>query len=110
MPANGFLVFGASSKEADLVKCGIFVLGKYLAVFEGSYPSKEITRTPFVHKSGATQSASVHCDGKTVTFEIGDTEVKHTLKKPLKEIRYVGYQAVRTRTVFSPVVFGGAEK
>jgi len=110
MPANGFLVFGASSKEADLVKCGIFVLGKYLAVFEGSYPSKEITRTPFVHKSGATQSASVRCDGKTVTFEIGGTEVKHTLKKPLKEIRYVGYQAVRTRTVFSPVVFGGAEK
>ena len=102
-PANGFLAFGPTAKDADLIKCGVFVSGKTLSVFEGPYPSRAKTEERLVVTPGKPVTIRIQYSPATatVTATSGKIVVRHQLGKPLPAINYVGYQVIRTRSSFS---------
>ena len=102
-PANGFFAFGPTTKDADLIKCGVFVSGKTLSIFEGIYPAKTKTQERLILEPGKPVTIRVQKSAETgtVTATNGKIVVRHKLSQPLPSINYLGYQVIRTRSSFS---------
>lgn len=104
-PANGFFVFGGKPTDQAQVKCGLFVGGRYAAVFEGAYPSNDVARADFVSVPGRVYDVSVTVDMEAGRVEmiVGDKCITKDLTQRITAIRYYGYTVIRTRSAFSPI-------
>ncbi len=104
-PSNGFLVFGAKQGAADQVTCGIFIGGRYAAIFEGTYPSPDTARVDRVPVSRKAYdiTVTVDTDADTVEMDLNGTRVSKALTKPIDAIRTYGYGVIRTRSAFGEI-------
>jgi hypothetical protein len=102
---NGYLVFGDSTKEADLVKAGLRQKMQTAAIIQG----------PLAADGGATASCetkyekvydllvTVDLESGSVKFQGGGVTVEAELERPLKSITHVGYCLKGTIVDFSPI-------
>jgi len=104
-PANGFFVFGDEPTDTSQVKCGFFVGGKYAAVFEGTYPPKDVARVDFPMVSHREYDVTVTVDTEAgrVEMTVGDKRVTKDLTRRIQAIRHYGYEVIRTRSAFSAI-------
>ncbi len=104
-PANGFFVFGDEPTDEAQVKCGFFVGGRYAAVFEGTYPPKDVARADFLSVPGHVYDVMVTVDtvAGRVEMTIGDNRITKDLTRRITAIRYYGYTVIRTRSAFGPI-------
>ena len=102
---NGYLVFGDSTKEAELVKCGLRQKMKTAAVIQGSLSANKGATQPSVtdYQGKHEMSVTVDLASGSVTLEGGGATVKAKLNRPLKSITHVGYALNGTITDFSPI-------
>ena len=102
---NGYLVFGDSTKEAQLVKCGLRLKMKSAAVLQGPVADNAGATMPCETKYGTKYDLTVTVDLATgaVTFQGGGVTVKAKLDRPMDRITHVGYCLKDTVTDFSPI-------
>lgn len=107
---NGYLAFGDSAEEAQLVKCGLRQKMKTAAILQGPLAANEGATTPCETKYEAQYELTVTVDLATgdVTFEGGGVTVKAKLKRPMKSITHVGYCLKGTIVDFSPIEVSAA--
>ena len=86
---NGFLVFGSSPDQSDLVTCGVLVKAKRATITEG----KNRASKPVAADFGKEQEIAVTIDipSGQVTMTVGKQKVALKLKQPLKSVAYAGY-------------------
>jgi arylsulfatase A-like enzyme len=104
-PANGFLAFGDTPKDEQLVKCGLFIGGNYAAIYEGTYPSDDLAKRTMPLRSQAAYDLTVRVDlaGGTVEMRVGDHRVEKKLSRKIEAIRYYGYAVITTQSQFSAI-------
>ena len=104
-PANGFLAFGDTPKDDELVKCGLFIAGNYAAIYEGTYPSDDVAKLTMPLRSQAAYDLTVRVDlaAGTVEMSVGDDRVAKKLSRTIDEIRYYGYAVITTESEFSAI-------
>lgn len=102
-PANGFLAFGPTKDDADLIKVGVFVSGKTLSIFEGAYPAKLKTQERLVVAPGEPVTIRIQysVETGTVLASSGKIVARHKLINSISDISYLGYQVIRTHSTFS---------
>jgi hypothetical protein len=102
---NGYLCFGDSADEAELVKCGLRMNMKTAAIIQGPLSKNQGARAPCVTDVDKQYALTVTVDlaaGK-VTFQSGEATVTAKLERPLKSITHVGYCVSGVVTDFSPI-------
>ncbi len=109
-PANGFLAIGEEPTDEKLVKCGLFIGGDRISIFEGKYPpdaesSKDVPlETETTYRLTVTVDTAADRVELTVRDPKGNaTTVARQLTRPLDAVRLYGHQVIRTVTAFSPV-------
>jgi hypothetical protein len=102
---NGYLAFGDSADEAQLVKCGLRQKMKTAAILQGPLAANEGTTTPCEtnYQSQYELIVTVDLASGSVTFQGGGTTVKAKLKRPMENITHVGYCLKGTIVDFSPI-------
>jgi hypothetical protein len=108
---NGYLAFGGSSNEAQLVKCGLRHKMETAAIIQGSLSANEGETTPCVTDYGKQYELIVTVDLQSgnVTFQAGGKKVNAKLEQPMKSITHVGYCLNNTITDFSPIEASAAQ-
>ncbi len=108
---NGYLVFGDSTDEAQLVKCGLRLKMKSAAILQG----------PLADNRGQTTDCETNIDTKyeltvtvdldagTVNLEGGGVAVSAKLDRPMKSITQIGYGLKGTIVDFSPIDISTAQ-
>ncbi len=102
---NGYLSFGDSANEAQLVKCGLRQKMMTAAIVQGPLATGEGPTTPCVTDLGKPYELTVTADlasGKVV-FQGGGVTVTAKLARPIKSVTHVGYCLNGTIADFSPV-------
>jgi arylsulfatase A-like enzyme len=104
-PSNGFVVFGKEPTDAGTVKCGLLVGGNRVSVFAGPYGTTSTSEASVNLVGGKQYEMKVAIDlvERKVTMSVAGCEVIHALPHAIDDIRYVGYQAIRTRSHFGPI-------
>jgi hypothetical protein len=104
-PNNGYLAFGDSADEEQLVKCGLRVRMKTAAIIQGPLAKNKGATTPCVTDSSKQYTLSVTVDlaSGEVTFQSGAATVTAKLERPMKSITHVGYSINGAVTDFSPI-------
>jgi hypothetical protein len=108
---NGYLVFGDSTKEADLVKCGLRLKMKNAAIIQGPLAGNQGATIP-CQTDDATRyelTATVDLTTGSVTFQGGGATVNAKLDRPMKRITHVGYALKGTIVDFSPIEVSAAQ-
>jgi len=102
---NGYLAFGDSADEAELVKCGLRLKMKTAAIIQGPLSKNKGVTTPCVTEQDKPYALTVTVDLATgdVAFEGGGVQVAAKLERPLKSITHVGYCLNGALTDFSPI-------
>jgi outer membrane protein assembly factor BamB len=102
---NGYLAFGDSAEETQLVKCGFRQRMKTAAIIQGSLASNEGATAPCETELGKPYELSVTVDlaSGSVTFQSGTTTVTAKLVRPFKSITHVGYCLNNSVAEFSPI-------
>lgn len=102
---NGYLAFGDSTKEAELVKCGLRQKMETAAIIQGTLEANEGATTPCDTKYDTPYELVVTVDlaAGSVTFQGGGVTVKAKLDRPMKSITHVGYCLKGTIVDFSPI-------
>jgi hypothetical protein len=92
-PNNGYLSFGDSGDEAQLVKCGLRQRMETAAIIQGPLATAKGTTTPCVTELGKQYELAVTVDlaSGEVVFQGADATVKAKLERPLKSITHAGY-------------------
>jgi hypothetical protein len=108
---NGYLAFGDSPQEAELVKCGLRQKMATAAILQGSLAADEGATTPCTTQYGRSYELVVTVDltSGMVTFEGAGAKVEAKLDRPLTSITHVGYCLKGTVTDFSPIEVSAAE-
>ena len=108
---NGYLAFGDSTKEVELVKCGLRWKMKSAAIIQGPLAANKGATTPCEtdYKSLYELTVTVDTVSGNVTFEGGGVKVKAKLQRPMKSITHVGYCLKATVTDFSPIEVSAAQ-
>ncbi len=102
---NGYLAFGDSTKEAELVKCGLRWKMKNAAILQGALAANDGATIPSVTDYDKPYELTVTVDLATgsVTLEGGGVTVKAKLDRPMSSITHVGYCLKDAITDFSPI-------
>ncbi len=102
---NGYLSFGDSAAEAQLVKCGLREKMKSAAIVQGPLADNEGTTTPCATDLEKQYELTVTVDlaSGDVTFEGVGVTVAAKLQHPMKSITYVGYCLNNSIVDFSPI-------
>jgi hypothetical protein len=102
---NGYLAFGDSAEEAQLVKCGLRQKMKTAAILQGPLTTNEGATTPCDTELEKQYELTVTVDlaSGDVTFQGGDATVTAKLDRPMKSITHVGYCLNASIADFSPV-------
>ena len=107
---NGFLAFGDSAKDEDLVVAGLYIGGLNVSVFHGlsSADGAKVAK-PFEGDRQQTFDLTVTVDleRRTMQAAAGGVKVSGPLPKSLQAIRHYGYHAMQTRTAFGPIEVQG---
>ncbi|MBT3380356.1 MAG: PQQ-binding-like beta-propeller repeat protein [Lentisphaerae bacterium] len=107
---NGYLAFGNSDKEAELIKCGVRLQPQRAAIIQGAFSSGEkkavgaTVKAP--EKKGMDALVTVDLDAQTVTLLANGVTIEAKLAVPLKQITYVGYFMESALIDVTPVVIG----
>ena len=104
-PNNGYLAFGDSAEEAQLVKCGLRLKMGTAAIIQGPLESNKGVTTPCETDLGKQYELLVTVDlvSGSVTFQSGATTVTAKLERPMKSITHVGYSVNNSTADFSPI-------
>jgi hypothetical protein len=102
---NGYLSFGDSANEAQLVKCGLREKMMTAAIIQGPLAANEGATTPCVTGLGKQYEliVTVNLTSGAVTFQGGGVTVNAKLAQPMKSITHVGYCLNGTVVDFSPI-------
>jgi hypothetical protein len=102
---NGYLAFGESAKEAQLVKCGLRQKMKTAAIVQGPLAANGGATTPCETSYDAQYELIVTVDlvSGSVTFQGGGATVQAKLDRPMTSITHVGYCLKGTIVDFSPI-------
>ena len=105
---NGYLSFGDSADEAQLVKCGLRQKMKTAAIIQGPLSDNQGVTTPCETELTKQYEFVVTVDlaAGDVTFQCGETQVKAKLARPMKSITHVGYCLNNSVADFGPIVAG----
>jgi hypothetical protein len=92
---NGFLAFGDSAREADLVKCGASLQPKRASIVQGSLQEDEQERVSAkmdtLGAAGLEVTVTVDLSEQTVTYKANSVTLEAKLQSPLSAITHVGY-------------------
>ncbi|HUT90000.1 MAG TPA: sulfatase [Thermoguttaceae bacterium] len=104
-PANGFLAFGDTPNDEELVKCGLFIGGNYAAIYEGPYPSDDVAKLAMPLRSEGAYDLTVRVDlaGGTVEMSVGHHRVAKKLSRKIDAIRCYGYAVITTKSEFTAI-------
>ncbi|MCU0872310.1 MAG: PQQ-like beta-propeller repeat protein [Pirellulaceae bacterium] len=102
---NGYLSFGDSADETQLVKCGLRQKMKTAAVIQGPLADSLGTTAPSVTDLEKQYELNVTVDlaAGNVTFQSGEATVTAKLDRPMKSITHVGYCLNNSTADFSPI-------
>jgi hypothetical protein len=102
---NGFLVFGDSTEEARLIKCGLRLAMKKAVVVQGPLQGGKAAQQPCQDDDTKTYEIDVLIDlpARQVTMKAGGAVVTTTLAHPPAGISYVGYGILNGGADFTPV-------
>jgi hypothetical protein len=103
---NGYLSFGDSADEAQLVKCGLRQKMKTAAVIQGPLADNLGTTAPVGDGPGQAvrvNRVTVDLAAGNVTFQSGEATVTAKLDRPMKSITHVGYCLNNSTADFSPI-------
>ena len=92
---NGFLAFGAGTKEASLVKCGVRLQPQRASIVQGPFDGGERTavsaKVDAPDPKGLEAIVTVDLAAQTVTYTANGVKIEAKLKTPLRSITHVGY-------------------
>ncbi len=91
---NGYLAFGNSTKEDELVKCGVRLQPQTAAIIQGPLMGKNKAKSGKVdapEKKGLEATVTVDLGAQNVTFIANGVTLEAPLATPLKAITHVGY-------------------
>jgi hypothetical protein len=102
---NGFLVFGDSTEEAQLIKCGLRLAMKKAVVVQGPLQGGKVAQQSVQADDTKTYEIEVLIDlpARQVTMKAADAVVTTTLANPPARISYVGYGALNGGADFTAV-------
>ena len=108
---NGYLAFGDSADETQMVKCGLRLKMKTAAILQGPLAANEGTTTPCETEYGKQYelTVTVDLDSGRVTFEGAGAKMQAELQRPMKSITHVGYCLKGTVADFSPIEISTAQ-
>jgi hypothetical protein len=109
-PNNGYLSFGESADESQLVKCGLRQKMGTAAIIQGPLTTNKGATIPCVTDLGKQYELIVTVDlaSGSVTLQSGATTLTAKLEQPLKSITHVGYCLSGTTADFSPIEVAAA--
>lgn len=103
-PGNGFLVFGDSPSDRDLVKCGFRISGQSLYILQGAGAGKGPTvKVPVTANEVTEMCVIADLDAQKIIAAIGDHAVEAPLQRPLKAITWLGYSVATVDAEFGPI-------
>ena len=107
---NGYLSFGDSADEAQLVKCGLRLKMKTAAIIQGPLADNSARRPRRVTDLEKQYELNVTVDlaSGNVTFQSGEATVTAKLDRPMKSITHVGYCLNNSIADFSPIEVAAA--
>jgi outer membrane protein assembly factor BamB len=107
---NGYLAFGDSAQEAELVKCGLRHKMGTAAILQGSLAANQGATTPCETEYDTQYELTVTVDLESgnVTFQGGGVTVSAKLDRPMQSITHVGYCLKETIVDFSPIEVSAA--
>jgi outer membrane protein assembly factor BamB len=103
---NGFLAFGPSAKEAELVKCGVRLQPQTASILQGPFEAKGNAKSSSVDappEKGLEAVITVDLAAQTVTYVANGVELTAKLKTPLRTITHIGYLQQGALIDVSPV-------
>ncbi len=111
-PGNGFLVFGDSGDEGQLVKCGFRISGKSLSLVQGPLLAgrSKGKRADVKANEVAELRVVVDLDAQTVALTMHGETVETPLERPLDAITWIGYCLTSVTTEFGPIEITSAKK
>ncbi|MBN4061277.1 hypothetical protein JYU15_02460 [bacterium AH-315-I18] len=101
-PRNGFLLLGASEGLGNIISVGTLIGGQAHYIDVRSKHNKMLKDATIKNQKIDTV-VTVDLDAKTITMKIGEKNLETVLPENFKAIRTVGYKAINTQTVFSPI-------
>ena len=92
---NGYLAFGNSAREADLVKCGVRLQPQRASIIQGPFQADKPTTVSAAvdapEATGLEAVVTVDLAAQTVKYVANGVELQAKLKTPLSKITHVGY-------------------
>jgi hypothetical protein len=92
---NGFLAFGGSAKEADLVKCGVRLQPQKASIIQGPIQGdEEASVSAGVDAPDATgleAVVTVDLSAQKITYVANGVKLEAELQSPLRAITHLGY-------------------
>jgi outer membrane protein assembly factor BamB len=102
---NGYLAFGDSAEEAELVKCGLRHKMKTAAIIQGPLDGGDAITTPCETNYETQYDLTVTIDlaSGRIVFQGGGATVEAKLERPMQSITHVGYCLKQTVVDVSPI-------
>ena len=92
---NGYLAFGGSAEEADLIKCGVRLQPQKASIIQGPFAANNARSVSASVDAPAAKGleavVTVDLTAQTVTYVANGVELEAKLKSPLRRITHVGY-------------------
>jgi len=92
---NGYLAFGASDQEAELVKCGVRLQTQSASIvqgpFKGAEKSGKSAKVDAPENKGLEAVVTVDLAAQKVTYVANGVKLEAPLKSPLPAITHLGY-------------------
>ena len=106
---NGFLAFGGSAKEAELVKCGVRLQLQKASIIQGPFQEEEktsVSATVDVPETTALEAVvTVDLAAGKVTYVANGVKLEAKLKSPLRAITHLGYVMEGALIDVAPIEF-----
>jgi hypothetical protein len=92
---NGFLAFGGSAQEAELVKCGVRLQLQKASIVQGPFQEEERTavsaEVDAPEMRGLEAIVTVDLAANKVTYVANGIKLEAKLKTPMPAITHLGY-------------------